>query len=96
MDELNHRRTGNFLPGGGGKLFTQKNLASCPNFCERVRKKLGAHYLFIYLCILQHRPYSAYESGLIQLVFRVNTKFEHKLRRHKQAFGKIATTVVLR
>ena len=34
-----HRRTGNFLPGGGGKPFAQKNLASCPNFYERVEKK---------------------------------------------------------
>ena len=34
-----HRRTGNFLPGGGGKPFAQKNLASCPNFSERVEKK---------------------------------------------------------
>ena len=25
----------------------------------------------------------------------IPTKFEHKLRRHKQTFGKIATTVVL-
>ena len=25
----------------------------------------------------------------------IPTKFEHKLRRHKQSFGKIATTVVL-
>ena len=33
-----------------------------------------------------------YEGGLIQF-FRVNTKFEHKLRRHKQTLGKIATTV---
>ena len=58
IDELNHRRTGNFLPGGGGrggggggggKPIAQKNLASCPNFYERVGKKLGAHYLFIYL-----------------------------------------------
>ena len=49
IDELNHRRTGNFLPGGGGKPFAQKNLAGCPNFYERVGKKLGAHYLFIYL-----------------------------------------------
>ena len=28
----------------GGKPFAQKNLASCPNFYERVGKKLGAHY----------------------------------------------------
>ena len=63
IDELNHRRTGNFLLGGGGdggrggKPIAQKNLASCANFYERVGKKLGAHYLFIYLFILQHRPY---------------------------------------
>ena len=37
----------------------------------------------------------AYEGGSIQF-FRVNTKFAHKLRRHKQTFGKIATPVVLR
>ena len=32
----------------------------------------------------------------MQLVFRVNTKFEHKIRRHKQTFRKIAITVVVR
>ena len=36
-----HRRTGNFLPGGGGKPFAQKILASVPNFYERVEKKRG-------------------------------------------------------
>ena len=41
-----HRRTGNFLPGGGGggKPFAQKNLAGCPNFYERVGKKGGPYY----------------------------------------------------
>ena len=36
-----HRRTGNFLPGGGrgGKPFAQKILAICPNFYETVEKK---------------------------------------------------------
>ena len=34
----------------------------------------------------------AYEGGSIQF-FRVNAKFEHKLRRHKQTLGKISTTV---
>ena len=33
-----------------------------------------------------------YEGGSIQF-FRVNAKFEHKLRRHKQTLGKIATKV---
>ena len=37
----------------------------------------------------------AYEGGSIQFS-RVNTKSEHKLRRQKQTFVKIATTVVLR
>ena len=36
-----HRRTGNFLPGGGGNPFAQKILASCPNFYETVERKLG-------------------------------------------------------
>ena len=42
----NHRRTGNFLPGGGGggsKPFAQKILASCPNFYETVEKKRGPY-----------------------------------------------------
>ena len=39
VTSLWHRRTGNVLPGGGGKPFAQKNLASCPNFYERVEKK---------------------------------------------------------
>ena len=38
-----HRRTGNFLPGGGGKPFAQKILASCPNFYETVEKKRGPY-----------------------------------------------------
>ena len=38
-----HRRTGNFLPGGGGKLFAQKILTSCPNFYETVEKKRGPY-----------------------------------------------------
>ena len=41
---LDHRRTGNFLPGGGGKPFAQKNLAGCPNFYERVGKRGGPYY----------------------------------------------------
>ena len=40
---IEHRRTGNFLPGGGGKPFAQKILASCPNFYETVEKKRGPY-----------------------------------------------------
>ena len=39
----NHRRTGNFLPGGSGKLFAQKIFASCPNFYQTVEKKRGPY-----------------------------------------------------
>ena len=38
-----HRRTGNFLPGGGDKPFAQKILATCPNFYETVEKKRGPY-----------------------------------------------------
>ena len=41
---LSHRRTGIFLPGGGGKPFAQKNHSSCPNFYERVEKKWGPYW----------------------------------------------------
>ena len=44
--KLKHRRTGNFLPrgGGGGAVnHLPKNLASCPNFCEAVQKKGGSY-----------------------------------------------------
>ena len=37
----------------------------------------------------------AYENGLTHFFRSIPAKFEHKLRRHKQTFGKIATTVVL-
>ena len=40
----------------------------------------------------QHRPYWHMKVARYSF-FRVNAKFEHKLRRHKQTLGKIATTV---
>ena len=43
----------------------------------------------------QHRSY--WHMKYLDTVFSgsITAKFEHKLRRHKQTFGKIATTVVL-
>ena len=38
-----HRRTGNFLSGGGGKPFAQKILASCPIFYKTVERKRGPY-----------------------------------------------------
>ena len=39
-----HRRTGNFLSGGGGgKPFAQNILTSCPNFYKTVEQKRGPY-----------------------------------------------------
>ena len=43
----------------------------------------------------QHRPYWHMKVARYSFSGSIPTKFEHKLRRHKQTFGKIATTVVL-
>ena len=87
-----HRRTGYFLAregggGGGCKPFAQKIRASCPNFYKTVGQKLGA--------MQQHRPYWHMKMARYSFSGSITAKFEHKLRRHKQTFGKIATTVVL-
>ena len=43
----------------------------------------------------QHRPYWHMKVAPYSFSESIPAKFEHKLRRHKQAFGKIATTVEL-
>ena len=43
----------------------------------------------------QHRPYWHMKVPRYSFSGSIPAKFEHKLRRHKQTFGKIATTVVL-
>ena len=43
----------------------------------------------------QHRPYWHMKMAPYSFSGSIPAKFEHKLRRHKQTFGKIATTVVL-
>ena len=78
------RRTGNFLQGAV-KPFAQKILAICSNFYKTVKQKRGPSGI---RCNNIGR--TGIWSGSIQFF-----RFEHKLRRHKQTFGKIATTVVL-
>ena len=79
---------GNFLPGGTVNHLPKKISQVAQIFTKESEREEGR--------ITTTYAVLAYEDGLIQLVFRVNTKFEYKLCRHKQAFGKIATTVVLR
>ena len=74
--------------GGWGKPLAQKIFASCSNFYKTVEKKRGP--------MQQHRPYRHMEMARYSFSETIPAKFEHKLvRRHKQTFGKIATTVVL-
>ena len=72
---------------GGGKPFAQKIFASCSNFNKTVEQKGGP--------MQQHRPYWYLKMARYSFSESIPAKFEHKLRRHKQTFGKIATTVVL-
>ena len=72
---------------GGGKPFAQKIFAICPNFYKTVEQKRGP--------MQQHRPHSHMKMAPYSFSGSIPAKFEHKLRRHKQTFGKITTTVVL-
>ena len=84
-----HRRTGYFLPGreGGGKPFAQKIVVSYLNFYKTVEQRRGP--------MQQHRPYWQMKMAPCSFSRSMPAKFEHKLRRHKQTFRKIAPTVVL-
>ena len=68
--------------------FAQKILASFPNFYKTVEKKRGLFDATTY-------PYWHMKVARYNFSGSIPAKFEHKLRRHKQTFGKIATTVVL-
>ena len=85
-DCTGHRRTGYFMPGGE-RQFAQKIFASCSNVYKTVEQKRGP--------MQQHRPYWHMKMARYSFSGSIPAKFEHKLRRHKQTFGKIATTVVL-
>ena len=73
--------------GGGGKPFAPKIIASYLNFYKTVEQRRGP--------MQQHRPYWHMKMAPYSFSGSIPAKFEHKLRRHKQSFGKIATTVVL-
>ena len=83
-----HRRTGYFLPRGAVNHLPKKFLQVAQIFTKQSNRnegrcnKIGRTGIYMKMA-----PYSF--SGSIP------AKFEHKLRRHKQTFGKVATTGVL-
>ena len=73
---------------GGGKPFAQKFLQVAQIFTKQSKRDEGHTKQ-------QHRPYWHMKVARYSFSGSIPAKFEHKLRRHKQSFGKIATTVVL-
>ena len=82
-----HRRRGNFLPGGAVNHLPKKISQVAQIFTKKSKRNEG--HIAITQAVL------AYEGGSIQF-FRVNTKSEHKLRHHKQTFGKIVDCKTVR
>ena len=77
-----------FCQGGGAVNHLPKTIfPSCPNFYKTVEQKRGP--------MQQDRPHWHMKMAPYSFSGSIPAKFEHKLRRHKQSFGKIATTVVL-
>ena len=74
-----HRCTGNFLPGGA-VIHLPKNSCKLPKLLQNSRKETRA--------MQQHRPYWHMKVARYSFSELIPAKFEHKLRRHKQAFGK--------
>ena len=82
-----HRRTGYFLPGGAVNRLPKKFFHVASNFYKTVEQKRGP--------MQKHRPYWLMKMARCSFSGSIPAKFKHKLRRHKQPFGKTATTVVL-
>ena len=79
---LRHRRTGYFLPGGAVNHLPKKVLQVAQIFTKQSNRNEGRYNKIGRYCHMKMPP-------------NIPAKFEHKLPRHKQTFGKIATTVVL-
>ena len=77
-----------FCQGGEGVNHLSKKISQVAQIFAKESKRNEGN-------IATTKAVLACEGGSIQF-FSVNTKSEHKLRRHKQTFGKIATSVVLR
>ena len=84
---MQHRRTGYFLPGGAVNRLPKKFFHVASNFYETAEQKRGP--------MQKHRPYWLMKMTRYSFSGSIPAKFKHKPRRHKQPFGKTATTVVL-
>ena len=88
---VTHRRTRNFFARrGGGVNHLHKKISLVAQIFAKDSKRNEGHITTTQAVLAKRHSLLvlAYEGGSIHLVFRVNTKFEHKLRRHKQTFGK--------
>ena len=82
-----HKGNGNFRPGGAVNHLPKKFLVA-QIFTKQSKRNEGHR-------MQQHRPHWHMKVPRYSFSGSIPAKFEHKLRRHKQTFGKIAITVVL-
>ena len=78
-----------FGQGGGGVNHLPKKFMQVAQIFTKQSKRNEGHTM------QQHRPSWHMKVPRYSFSGSIPAKFEHKLRRHKQTFGKIATTVVL-
>ena len=82
-----HRRAGNFRPEGAVNHLPKKFLQAAQIFTQQSKRNEGH-------TMQQHRPYWHMKVARYSFSGSIPTKFEHKLRHHKQTFGNTATKVV--
>ena len=76
-----------FCQGGAVNHSPKKFLQVAQIFTKQSKRNEGD-------TMQQHRPYWHMKVARYSFSGSIPAKFEHKLRRRKQIFGKIATTVV--
>ena len=84
------RRMGNFLPEGTVNRLAKKLSQVAQVFTKQYSTKRNEGHT-----MQQHRAYWHMRVAWYSFSGSTPSKFEHKLCRHKQTFGKITTTVVL-
>ena len=83
MDSV-HRRTGNFRRRGAVNHLPKKFL-QVAQICTKQSKRNEGHTMQQHT---EHRPYWHMKVAPYSFSESIPAKFEHKLRRHKQGFGK--------